>query len=47
MADFEIKDLRASVEGKEILKGVTLAINKGSRESTFWPLKITSPPSTV
>jgi len=29
LADFEIRDLRASVEGKEILKGVTLGINKG------------------
>jgi Fe-S cluster assembly ATPase SufC len=29
MADFEIKDLRVSVEGREILKGVSLSVNKG------------------
>lgn len=29
MADLEIRDLRVSVEGKEILKGVSLDINQG------------------
>ena len=37
MADFEIKDLRASVEGKEILKGVTLSINKGEVHAVMGP----------
>ena len=37
MADFEIRDLRASVEGKEILKGVTLAINKGEVHAVMGP----------
>src|SRR5438445_12139934 len=37
LADFEIKDLRASVEGKEILKGVTLAINKGEVHAVMGP----------
>jgi Fe-S cluster assembly ATPase SufC len=29
MPDFEIKDLRVSVEGRQILKGVSLTVNKG------------------
>src|SRR6266446_1260445 len=37
LADFEIRDLRASVEGKEILKGVTLAINKGEVHAVMGP----------
>ena len=37
MADFEIKDLKASVEGKQILKGVTLAINKGEVHAVMGP----------
>ena len=37
MADFEIKDLRASVEGREILKGVTLPINKGEVHAVMGP----------
>src|SRR5258708_39145269 len=37
LADFEIKDLRASVEGKEILKGVTLAIDKGEVHAVMGP----------
>src|SRR6202035_4935441 len=37
LADFEIKDLRASVEGKEILKGVTLSINKGEVHAVMGP----------
>src|SRR3979490_3334093 len=36
-ADFEIKDLRASVEGKQILKGVTLSINKGEVHAVMGP----------
>src|SRR6202162_4290360 len=37
LADFEIRDLRASVEGKEILKGVTLAISKGEVHAVMGP----------
>src|SRR5258708_35676929 len=37
LADFEIKDLRASVEGKQILKGVTLSINKGEVHAVMEP----------
>src|SRR3982075_1646898 len=37
LSDFEIRDLRASVEGKEILKGVTLAINKGEVHAVMGP----------
>ena len=37
MADFEIKDLYASVEGRQILKGVSLAINKGEVHAVMGP----------
>src|ERR671937_941717 len=37
MADFEIKDLRASVEGRQILKGVSLAIDKGEVHAVMGP----------
>src|SRR5919204_1049504 len=37
MADFEIKDLRARVEGREILKGVSLALSKGEVHAVMGP----------
>ena len=37
MADFEIKDLHASVEGRQILKGVSLDINKGEVHAVMGP----------
>src|SRR6266702_2559562 len=37
LADFEIKDLRASVEGRQILKGVSLAISKGEVHAVMGP----------
>src|SRR5437879_12794999 len=37
LADCESRDLRASVEGKEIVKGVTLAINKGEVHAVMGP----------
>jgi Fe-S cluster assembly ATP-binding protein len=37
MADFEIRDLRVSVEGREILKGVTLDVNKGQVHAVMGP----------
>ena len=37
LADFEIKELRASVEGRQILKGVSLAINKGEVHAVMGP----------
>ena len=37
MADFEIKDLRASVEGRQILKGVSLSIAKGEVHAVMGP----------
>jgi Fe-S cluster assembly ATP-binding protein len=37
LADFEIQDLRASVEGRQILKGVSLAINKGEVHAVMGP----------
>jgi len=37
LADFEIRDLKASVEGRQILKGVTLDINKGEVHAVMGP----------
>ncbi|HEV2953664.1 MAG TPA: Fe-S cluster assembly ATPase SufC [Candidatus Dormibacteraeota bacterium] len=37
MADFEIKELRVSVEGREILKGISLGINKGEVHAVMGP----------
>src|SRR5438445_13639578 len=37
MADFQITDLRVSVEGREILKGVSLSVNKGEVHAVMGP----------
>ncbi len=37
MADFEIKDLHVSVEGRQILKGVSLKVNKGEVHAVMGP----------
>jgi Fe-S cluster assembly ATP-binding protein len=37
MADFEIKDLRARVEGREILKGISLGLSKGEVHAVMGP----------
>ena len=37
MADLEIKDLRARVEGREILKGVSLSLSKGEVHAVMGP----------
>ncbi len=37
MADFEIKDLKVSVGGQEILKGISLAIDKGEVHAVMGP----------
>jgi Fe-S cluster assembly ATP-binding protein len=37
MADFEIRDLRVAVEGREILKGVSLDISKGEVHAVMGP----------
>ncbi|HET7419667.1 MAG TPA: Fe-S cluster assembly ATPase SufC [Candidatus Dormibacteraeota bacterium] len=37
LADFEIRELRASVEGRQILKGVSLDINKGEVHAVMGP----------
>ena len=37
MADFEIKDLRVAVEGREILKGVSLGLNRGEVHAVMGP----------
>ncbi|HVB77460.1 MAG TPA: Fe-S cluster assembly ATPase SufC [Candidatus Nitrosotalea sp.] len=37
MADFEIEDLRVGVEGREILKGITLSIDRGSVHAVMGP----------
>jgi len=37
MADLEIKDLRVSVEEREILKGISLGISKGEVHAVMGP----------
>jgi Fe-S cluster assembly ATP-binding protein len=37
LADFDIKDLRVSVEGREILKGVSLGISRGEVHAIMGP----------
>jgi len=37
LADFEIRDLRVAVEGREILKGVSLDISKGEVHAVMGP----------
>jgi Fe-S cluster assembly ATP-binding protein len=37
MSDFEIRDLKVSVEGREILKGISLAIDKGQVHAVMGP----------
>jgi len=37
LADFEIKDLRVGVEGREILKGVSLQVNRGEVHAVMGP----------
>ncbi len=37
MADFEIRNLRVTVEGREILKGITLEVNKGEVHAVMGP----------
>jgi Fe-S cluster assembly ATP-binding protein len=37
MTDFQIEDLRVSVEGREILKGITLGIGKGEVHAVMGP----------
>src|SRR5207253_5254071 len=37
MADFEIRDLRGTVEGREILKGISLDVNKGEVHAVMGP----------
>jgi Fe-S cluster assembly ATP-binding protein len=37
MADFQIVDLHASVEGREILKGISLEMNKGEVHAVMGP----------
>jgi Fe-S cluster assembly ATP-binding protein len=37
LADFEIRNLRVSVEGREILKGVSLDLNKGEIHAVMGP----------
>jgi Fe-S cluster assembly ATP-binding protein len=37
MADLEIRDLRVSVENREILKGISLGINKGEVHAVMGP----------
>jgi len=37
LADFEIRNLHVSVEGREILKGVSLALNKGEVHAVMGP----------
>jgi Fe-S cluster assembly ATP-binding protein len=37
LADFDIKDLRVSVEGREILKGISLGISRGEVHAVMGP----------
>jgi Fe-S cluster assembly ATP-binding protein len=37
MADFQIQDLRASVEAREILKGISLSLSKGEVHAVMGP----------
>ncbi len=37
MADFEVRDLRISVESREIIKGISLALNKGEVHAVMGP----------
>jgi Fe-S cluster assembly ATP-binding protein len=37
LADFDIKDLRVSVEGREILKGISLGISQGEVHAVMGP----------
>ncbi|MDQ6773374.1 MAG: Fe-S cluster assembly ATPase SufC [Candidatus Dormibacteraeota bacterium] len=37
LADFEIKDLRVAVEGRDILKGVSLSLNRGEVHAVMGP----------
>jgi len=37
LADFEIKDLHVTVEGREILKGVSLGLNRGEVHAVMGP----------
>ena len=37
MADFEIRDLRVSVEGRQILKGITLGVSRGQVHAVMGP----------
>ncbi len=37
MADFEIRDLRVSVEGRQILKGISLGLSKGEVHAVMGP----------
>jgi Fe-S cluster assembly ATP-binding protein len=37
LADFEIKDLHVAVEGREILKGVSLRLNRGEVHAVMGP----------
>src|SRR5439155_20430616 len=37
LADFDSKDLRVSVEGREILKGVSLRISRGEVHAVMGP----------
>jgi Fe-S cluster assembly ATP-binding protein len=37
MADLEIRDLRVSVEGREILKGISLGVSKGEVHAVMGP----------
>jgi Fe-S cluster assembly ATP-binding protein len=37
MADFEVQDLKVAVEGREILKGISLAVNRGEVHAVMGP----------